>query len=413
MGRQHESNAEPACVSTNSSVAARAERRAHDARLAEADFSLAPFTIAWELTRACAFACRHCRAEAQPRRDPRELNTEETFRLIDQIREFGDPILVVTGGDPMMRPDLYDILSYAVQQGLRTSLTPTTTRLVTPKALARARDAGVRRMALSLDGPGPEAHDAFRGFRGSFEIALGIARQIVASGLSLQVNTTVSRYNRHQLDEMAELVASLGAVQWSLFFLVPTGRARAADMISPQEHEEVFHWLYDLSRRAPFDVKSTAAPAYRRVVIQRERQARPGGTGGNTPLTLAGAGYRYQDGLNRPAKAVNDGNGFCFISHTGDVCPSGFLPLAAGNVRQQPVAEIYRHSALFQTLRDPDRLKGKCGRCDFREVCGGSRARAYGLTGDYLAADPSCVYEPAAATAGRLDAVDGRETVPA
>jgi len=388
----------------SSSARARAERGAHDARLAEADFSRAPFTIAWELTRACAYACRHCRAEAQPRRDPRELTTEEAFRLIDQIREFGDPILVVTGGDPMMRPDRYDILTYAVQQGLRTSLTPTTTRLVTPTALARARDAGVRRMAVSLDGPGPEAHDAFRGFRGSFEIALRIAREIVASGMSLQVNTTVSRYNRHQLDEMAELVASLHAVQWSLFFLVPTGRARAADMISAPEHEEVFHWLYDLSRRAPFDVKSTAAPAYRRVVIQRERRAQPNG-GGKAPLTLAGAGYRYQDGLNRPAKAVNDGNGFCFISHIGDVCPSGFLPLPAGNVRQQPVAEIYRDSSLFRSLRDPEQLKGKCGRCEFREVCGGSRARAYGLTGDYLESDPSCVYEPAASSVGRRQAV--------
>jgi radical SAM protein len=388
----------------SSSARARSERGAHDARLAEADFSRAPFTIAWELTRACAYACRHCRAEAQPRRDSRELTTEEAFRLIDQIREFGDPILVVTGGDPMMRPDRYDILTYAVQQGLRTSLTPTTTRLVTPAALARARDAGVRRMAVSLDGPGPEAHDAFRGFRGSFEIALGIAREIVASGMSLQVNTTVSRYNRHQLDEMAELVASLNAVQWSLFFLVPTGRARAADMISAPEHEEVFHWLYDLSRRAPFDVKSTAAPAYRRVVIQRERQAQPNG-GGMAALTLAGAGYRYQDGLNRPAKAVNDGNGFCFISHIGDVCPSGFLPLPAGNVRQQPVAEIYRDSSLFRSLRDPEQLKGKCGRCEFREVCGGSRARAYGLTGDYLESDPSCVYEPAASSVGQREAV--------
>jgi radical SAM protein len=388
----------------NGSARARSERQAHDARMVEADFSRAPFTIAWELTRACAYACKHCRAEAQPRRDPRELTTEEAFRLIDQIKEFGDPILVVTGGDPMMRPDRYEILEYAVQQGLRTSLTPTTTRLVTPQALVRAREAGVRRMAVSLDGPGPEAHDAFRGFRGSFEIALGIAREIVASGMSLQVNTTVSRYNRHQLDEMAELVASLHAVQWSLFFLVPTGRARAADMISAPEHEEVFHWLYDLSRRAPFDVKSTAAPAYRRVVIQRERQAQPNGAG-KAPLTLAGAGYRYQDGLNRPAKAVNDGNGFCFISHIGDVCPSGFLPLPAGNVRQRPVAEIYRDSSLFRSLRDPEQLKGKCGRCEFREVCGGSRARAYGLTGDYLESDPSCVYEPAASSVGQREAV--------
>jgi radical SAM protein len=368
-----------------------AQRRAHDARLAEVDFDRAPFTIAWEITRACAFACRHCRAEAQPRRDPRELTTGEAFQLINQIREFGDPILVVTGGDPMMRRDLFDVLGYAVERGLRTSLTPTTTRLVTPQALRRVRDTGVRRIAISIDGPTAEVHDAFRGFPGSFDTALAIVRDALDAGLSFQVNTTVSRYNLHLLDELSELVARLGAVQWSLFFLVPTGRATTADMIAPEEHERVFHWLYDLSRNAPFDVKSTAAPAYRRAVIQRARE----GGDGRAPIALAGAGYRYEDGLARPAKGVNDAKGFCFISHIGDVYPSGFLPLAAGNVRERSVVEIYRHSTLFRELRQPDLLKGKCGRCEFRDVCGGSRARAYALTGDELAADPSCVYEPA------------------
>ncbi len=371
------------------------ERRAHDARLAEANFDLAPFTVAWEVTRACAFACRHCRAEAQPQRDPRELTTGEAFHLLDQIKQFGDPILVITGGDPMMRRDLYDIIRYAVQKGLRTALTPTTTRLVTPKALARVKEAGVRRVAISIDGPSAEAHDAFRAFRGSFRLARGIAQNIVAAGLSLQINTTVSRYNLHLLEEMMQLVADLGAVQWSLFFLVPTGRATAADMISPEEHEQVFHWLYGLSREAPFDIKSTAAPAYRRVVIQREREkGRPADVSGKTPRTLAGAGFRYEDGLDRPARGVNDGRGFCFVSHTGDVCPSGFLPLAAGNVRQQSVVNIYRYAPLFRNLRDPERLKGRCGRCEFRHVCGGSRARAYAVTGDYLASNPSCVHEP-------------------
>lgn len=370
-----------------------AERQAHDARMVEADFDRAPFTIAWELTRACAFACRHCRAEAQPRRNPRELTTEESIRLIDQIKEFGDPILVITGGDPMMRGDVYDILAYAVQRGLRTSLTPTTTRLVTPEALARVREAGVRRLAISIDGPNAEAHDAFRGFRGSFEIASRIAREIAEAGLSLQINTTVSRYNHDILDEMVELVARAGAVQWSLFFLVPTGRGRRVDMISPDQHERAFHWLYDLSHTAPFDIKSTAAPAYRRVVIQREREKTR--TRKGAVATVAGAGYRYQDGLQRPTRGVNDGRGFCFISHLGDVCPSGFLPLAAGDVRESSVVEIYREAPLFRELRDPSAIRGKCGRCEFREVCGGSRGRAYALTGDYLASDPSCVYEPA------------------
>jgi radical SAM protein len=371
-----------------------AERQVNDARLRNVDFDRAPFTIAWEITRACAFACRHCRAEAQPRRDPRELTTAEAFQLIDEFREFGNPILVLTGGDPMMRRDLFDLLGYAVECGLRTSLTPTTTRLVTPQALRRVREAGIRRIAISLDGPSAEAHDSFRGFPGSFGTALAIARHAVDAGLSFQVNTTVSRYNLHLLDELSELVDRLGAVQWSVFFLVPTGRATAADMISPEEHEQVFHWLYDLSRNAPFDIKSTAAPAYRRVAIQRARQAHSASN--DAPATMAGAGYRFEDGLHRPVKAVNDAKGFCFISHTGDVCPSGFLPLAAGNVRERSVVEIYRDSKLFRDLRQPDLLKGKCGRCEFREVCGGSRARAFALTADYLAEDPSCVYEPGA-----------------
>ncbi len=371
------------------------ERRAHDARMVTADFDQAPFTIAWEVTRACAFACRHCRAEAQPRRHPDELTSEEALRLIDQIKEIGDPILVITGGDPMMRRDLYDILAYAVEKGLRTSLTPTTTRLASAKALRRVKDAGVRRVALSIDGPTAESHDAFRGFGGSFEIAKRIAKDIVSVGLSLQINTTVSRYNLELLEEMTQMVADMAAVQWSVFFLVPTGRGKADDMISAQEHERVFHWLYDLSKQSPFDIKSTAAPAYRRVVIERKRQdghlqAAPG----EMPRTVAGAGYRYQDGLNRPAQGVNDGKGFCFVSHTGDVCPSGFLPLPGGNIRQQSLTDVYRHSTLFRDLRQPDKLKGKCGRCEYRQVCGGSRARAYALTGDYMATDPSCVYDP-------------------
>jgi len=373
---------------TTRSPGAMAERQVHDARMIRTDFNLSPFTIAWELTRACAFACRHCRAEAQPKRNPDELTTEEAFRLIDQIKEFGDPILVVTGGDPMMRRDLFDILAYASGQGLRTSLTPTTTRLVTVERLRQVKEAGVRRVAVSIDGPSAEAHDAFRGFKGSFDMALKIARAVGEAGLSLQVNTTVSRYNVDRLDEFIELVSSLNAVQWSLFFLVPTGRALSGDMISPEQHERVFNWLYGLSGKAPFDIKSTAAPAYRRVVIQQAME------NGASSGVLAGAGYRYEDGLNRPVQGVNDGKGFCFISHVGDVCPSGFLPLPAGNVRERSVVDIYRNSRLFRELRDPALLTGKCSGCRFREVCGGSRARSYAVTGDHLASDPSCVYEP-------------------
>ncbi len=370
---------------------AQALRRRNDDLLASADFDRAPFTVAWEITRACALSCVHCRAVAQPRRDPRELTTAEALAVIDQIRDVGAPILVVTGGDPLMRRDVYELLAYAADRGLRTSLTPSATALATPKNLQRVRQAGVRRVAVSLDGPTAEVHDRFRGFAGTYDRTLRIMRDVCEAGLTLQINTTVSRYSLPVLDQMPEIVAKAGAVQWSLFFLVPTGRGKIEDMVSPEDHERVFHWLYELSQQAPFDIKSTAAPAYRRVAMERRgAEAKPG----SSVRPVAGAGYRFADGLNRPGLGVNDGKGFAFISHAGDVCPSGFLPLAAGNVRDRPFAEIYRDAPLFRELREPDKLKGRCGACEYRFVCGGSRARAWTLTGDYLAEDPSCVYQP-------------------
>lgn len=376
---------------------AQAERQCHDAHLQQVDFDLSPFTIAWEVTRACALVCRHCRAEAQPQRDPRELTTEEGFALLDDIKDFGNPILIFTGGDPLMRRDLFDLIAYASQEkGLRTSLTPTATALVTRKRLQQAKEAGIRRVAISLDGPTAEVHDAFRGFSGSFARTLRILAHLNEVGLSLQINTTVCRYNLAVLEQMPEIVARFGAVQWSVFFLVPTGRGKLEDLISPEEHERVLNWLYDLSQEAPFDIKATACPHYRRVVIQRERARRRVEEREDepSPVLLAGAGFQYADGLHRPVKGVNDGRGFCFVSHLGEVCPSGFLPLAAGNVREQSIVSIYRDSRLFRELRDPSLLKGKCGRCEFREVCGGSRARAYAVTGDYLESDPYCLYLP-------------------
>jgi radical SAM protein len=359
--------------------------------LLEVDFNKTPFTVAWEVTRACAYACIHCRAEAQPKRDPRELTTDEGFRLIDDLIDVGRPILIVTGGDPMMRPDLLDLIRYASGRGLRVALSPTATKLVTRARLEEAREAGVARMQISLDGSRPEVQDAFRGRPGSFQRTLEILDDIRSAGLSLQVGTTVSRYNLDDLDAIDRVVGDYGAVMWSLFFLVPTGRGRQEDMISPQEHERVFNWLYDLSKSASFDVRTTAAQHYRRVVIQRRRREEaPSGAG----LLVTGAGYSFADGLGQSNRGVNDGNGFAFVSHTGDVCPSGFLPLPGGNVRDRSFTDIYRDSPLFRDLRDYTLLKGKCGTCDFREVCGGSRARAYAVTGDYLESDPYCVYQP-------------------
>jgi radical SAM protein len=366
------------------------ERQYHNQRMVHADFDQAPFTIAWEVTRACAYACVHCRADAQHQPDSDELTTKEAVQLIDRLAAFGSPILIFTGGDPMMRRDLFDLIAYATEKGLRCSLTPTATALPTVERLQKAKQAGIRRIALSLDAPRPEVHDEFRKVTGSWQRTMDILQRAQEVGLSVQVNTTVAKHNGDILPEMVPFIEQVGAVQWSVFFLVPTGRAMVAQMISPEEHEQIFHWLYDLSKTAPFDIKGTAAPMYRRVAIQRKKAEDNGGK----PVTFQGAGFQYADGLNRPTKGVNDGNGFLFISHTGSIEPSGFLPLSAGNVRSDDIVEVYRNSYLFRDLRDYSKLKGRCGICEYRDVCGGQRGRAYGVTGDYLQTDPACVYEP-------------------
>jgi radical SAM protein len=376
---------------TRLSAHAAEERTYHDHRMIHADFALAPFTIAWEVTRACAFACKHCRADAQHQRDPNELTTEEGYCLIDRLAEFSSPILIFTGGDPMMRRDLFDLIAYATRKGLRCSLTPTATALPTVGRLAQAKEAGIRRIALSLDAPTPGTHDEFRQVPGSWDRTMKILHDAKNVGLSVQVNTTVSTFNVDRLIDMVPFVQEVDAVQWSVFFLVPTGRAQIQTMISAQKHEEVFNWLYDLSQQAPFDIKATAAPMYRRVAIQRKKAESTAGQ----PVTFQGAGFQYADGLNRPTKGVNDGNGFLFISHLGQIMPSGFLPIDCGNVRDQDVVEVYRNHPVFRNLRSYQKLKGKCGICDFREVCGGQRGRAYGVTGDYMESDPACAYEPA------------------
>jgi AdoMet-dependent heme synthase len=366
--------------------AALSARQERDARLSAHDFDAAPFTIAWEVTRACAYSCAHCRADAQPKRDRRELDTAEGKRLIDMLAGFDSgPILVLTGGDPLMRRDLFEFARYANESGLRVSLTPTATALPTRERMREARAAGIRRVAFSLDAADPEVHDRFRGFQGSFDRTFKGIENALAEDLPIQVNTTMCALNADQLEKLVPLMESIGVVQWSVFFLVPVGRGAGLEMLSAEEHERVLGRLFELTGEVGFDIKATASPHYRRVVRQRS---------GPT----AGAGFQFPDGLNRPGhgngKGVNDGRGFMFISHIGEVMPSGFLPISAGNVREEDPVEIYRDSQLFRELRDPEALKGKCARCEFREICGGSRARAYAVTGDYLESDPSCVYQP-------------------
>ncbi|RXT05789.1 TIGR04053 family radical SAM/SPASM domain-containing protein [Ammoniphilus sp. CFH 90114] len=359
------------------------------------DYNQNPFIVIWELTRACQLNCLHCRAEAQYTRDPRELTHEEGKKLIDEIRAMGNPMLVFSGGDPLMREDVYDLADYAIKKGVRVSMTPSATPNVTREAIQRAKEVGLSRWAFSLDGPNPVIHDQFRGTSGSFDLTMQAIEYLNECQIPIQINTTVSRYNLEHLDKMAELVEKLNCVLWSVFFLVPTGRGKDSDMISPVEHEKVFLWLYNLSKRVSFDIKTTAAQHYRRVVIQQKGREQSN----SSPLihykdALMKGMTGQIDGLGRAPKGVNDGNGFVFISHIGDVYPSGLLPIKAGNVREERLASIYRDSPVFKALRDPDQFKGKCGVCEYRQVCGGSRSRAYAVTGDYLESEPFCVYIP-------------------
>ncbi|WP_164215010.1 TIGR04053 family radical SAM/SPASM domain-containing protein [Virgibacillus sp. YIM 98842] len=363
------------------------------------DYNENPFIVIWELTRACELKCLHCRAEAQYHRHPLELSFEEGKKLIDDIYEMDNPMLVFTGGDPLMRPDVFDIAEYAVKKGVRVSMTPSATPNVTKEAMEKAKDVGLSRWAFSIDGHCAEVHDHFRGTAGSFDLTMNAINYLHELEMPLQINTVISRYNYEYLDEMAEMVEKLGVVLWSVFFLVPTGRGKESDMISPAEHEKVLRWLYKLSKRVPFDIKTTAAQHYRRVVIQNKIRENKGKSDRNHIYyedALMKGDTGKIDGLGRAPKGVNDGNGFVFISHVGDVYPSGLLPIKAGNVRQTPLAAIYRESEVFKNLRNPDKYKGKCGICEFRHVCGGSRSRAYNVTGDYMESEPYCVYIPKA-----------------
>ena len=364
--------------------------------LADVDFDRAPFVVIWETTQACDLACRHCRACAVPHRDPLELSTGEAKRLVDTIRGFGRPLFVLTGGDPLKRPDVTEIVRYGVDAGLRVALTPSGTPLMTPRVLQELHDAGMSRLAVSLDGATADQHDGFRGVVGSFDWTIRMLETARSLGISTQINTTISRHNVHDLESLITLMTGLGIALWSVFFIVPVGRARPDDLATAEEFEAVFHRLYDLSKTAPFDIKTTAAPHYRRVIMQRQVAERRAGTSAEPASSLtAGVGFSLGDGVGR-AKGVNDGDGFLFVSHRGDIYPSGFLPKSAGNVRTDDLVEVYRGHELFRSLRDRDRLEGKCGACEFRTVCGGSRARAYAMTGDPLEADPLCSYIPPA-----------------
>lgn len=349
-------------------------------RYSRRDFDHSPMIVFYEVTQACDLVCLHCRACAQARPHPQELSPTQSCCLIDQLARFPKPPhLVLTGGDPLKRSDVFSLIRHAIARGLEVSITPSATPLVTRQAVEKLRDAGICRMALSLDGADAATHDALRGVPGSFRRTLEILAAARDAGISLQVNTTVTSANSRQIESLAELLSREGITLWSVFFLVPTGRATGLAGLDSEAFEEVFAQLWRQSRRCPFAIKTTEAPHYRRFLVQQQR-ALPAEARRSLP--------------RRAQLGCNDGKGILFVSHLGMVYPSGFLPICCGTFPQDDVVQVYQQSPLFQSLRDGDRLEGKCGRCEFRHLCGGSRARAYALTSNPLAEEPCCAYQP-------------------
>jgi len=290
--------------------------------------------------------------------------------------------MVFNGGDPHKRPDLYDLIRYSVKIGLRTNVTPSATPLLTAEAIEAFKAAGITRMAISLDGPDAATHDEFRGIPGTFDRAMFALRYARDIGLDTQLQTTVTRRNMARLAEVAEIAKEVRTRMWSLFFLIVTGRAEEGDDLLAPEYEQVFEFMYELSKTAPFGVKTTEAMHYRRYVAQRIKAEH----GVTENPNAKGVAWR--------TAGVSDGKGFVFVSHTGEIFPSGFFPVSGGNVLDDSLTDVYRNSDLFLTLRDTSQRHGKCGICEYRNICGGSRSRAYALTGDFLAEDPRCVYQP-------------------
>ena len=338
-----------------------------------------PFLVFWEVTRSCALACSHCRAEAQPQRHPDELDGAEAMKLVEDLAELNPPMLILTGGDPLMRRDVLDIARYATRLGLHVGLSPSGTARLVNADFSEFIDAGIKRISLSLDGASRETHDQFRGVEGTFDRTIKAVEKAHEAGLSLQINTTLTRGNIDEFPAFRDLMMELKPAMWSVFLVVPTGRAGADDMPDPEDLERILEELADLVGKVPFGIKTTEGHHFRRVMAQRGKGS---------------VKTRRKMGMRSPL-GIRDGRGVMFISHTGEVSPSGFLPIECGNVRTEHPATIYREHPLFVSLRDSDALGGKCGLCEYRKVCGGSRARAWGLTGDPLAAEPLCPYEPA------------------
>jgi radical SAM protein len=373
------------------------------------DYHKRPFLVIWEVTQACDLQCRHCRAESQTMHDPLALSLEDGFHLIEQVVALGDPqpMFILTGGDPFKHPQIMDLLGYTHQLGLRTAVSPSATPLLTYENLKRCKENGVRSISLSLDGSNAVLHDDFRQVDGSFDITVKGWKVAHDLGIKVQINTTVTRYNLLDLPKIFALVSELGAMTWSVFFLVPTGRGKTEDEVSPEDYEAILNFVYDASKY--ISAKTTEGHHYKRVVIQRASLERRGISPGDV-MQLNGTYTQLRsdldnvvteremlpriESIHRKPMNINAADGFVFVSLKGDVYPSGYLPLKAGNIRDQTLGDIYQHSPLFKRLRDKEQLQGRCGICEFKRVCGGSRSRAYAVTGDVMAEEPFCIYRP-------------------
>jgi AdoMet-dependent heme synthase len=339
--------------------------------------------VYWEITRACALACRHCRAEAAPNADPMQLSFDEGVALLHQIKEFGSPMpqLILTGGDPLARPDLLSLIDEAHDLGISVSITPAATPKLTREVLVRLQQHSVEGLGLSLDGSNARNHDSIRGVPGTFDRTLQAMRWAQELAMPLQVNTLVSAETADDIPAIYELLKSYGVTRWSLFFLISVGRGKVLQPMAPEDGEKLMSWIYETSQKAPFVIATTEAPSYRRVALEKMREE--GMTG--EEIKSSGA-YR--------SFGIRDGHGIVFVSHTGEICPAGFLPVVAGNVRQQSVVDVYRNAPIFRSLHDPTTFEGRCGKCQYHALCGGSRSRAFEATGNPLESDPFCTHEP-------------------
>jgi radical SAM protein len=347
------------------------------------DYSQRPLIVYWEMTQACGLACRHCRAEAMPKAHPQQLTHVESQDVLRQIVAFGHPMphLILTGGDPLERPDLFELIAEAMILGLKVSITPAATKKLTNEVITRLQAQGIQSLGLSLDGSNAVRHEAVRGVEGCFDWTTRAARFAADIAMPVQINTLVSRETVDDLPAIYELLKTLGIMRWSLFFLIPVGRGKELQELTPTCAEELMNWVYEVSREAPFAIKTTEAPFYRRVALSR----------------MIEEGWQSDQMQRTPVYhgfGIRDGHGVLFLSHTGNIYPSGFLPLSMGNIRSNSMVDIYRESPICRSLHDPNEFHGKCGDCTYRAICGGSRARAFSQTGDALQSDPLCPYEP-------------------